>query len=286
MITIDTLKNTSSDVIYKAFSNAFSDYVENIQLTKSQFREMIERRGFNAELSFGAFHEKQLVGFTLNGTGSWNGRLTAYDTGTGIIPEFRKKGIATRMFKESLPVFRSHNITQYLLEVIKTNSSAYDLYKKSGFEVTREFDYYILPKTSIQIRNNKVNENYQVQEIEQPDWVLFSSFWDFHPSWQNSIEAIQRKYSNFIILGIYDRNEFTGYGIIEKSTGDIPQFAIAPDHRRKRMGTTLMYYLLLHVEGNELKIINTRADHQPFHSFAESMALEPGPGQYEMMLQL
>ena len=84
---------------------------------------MIERRGFNLDLSFGAFNKDQLVGFTLNGIGDWNGKLTAYDTGTGIIKEFRKKGVATKLFNESLPTLRENNISQYLLEVIRTNTS-------------------------------------------------------------------------------------------------------------------------------------------------------------------
>ena len=113
MITIKTLSNTSIEAIHETFVKAFSDYVEPIDLTFQQLKYMTERRGFNADLSFGAFANDELVGFTLNGIDEWNGQLTAYDTGTGIIKEFRKKGIASRMFNESLPVLRESNVTQY-----------------------------------------------------------------------------------------------------------------------------------------------------------------------------
>ena len=91
MIEIKQLTDVSIEEIYTAFSNAFSDYVEPFDLTINQLKHMIERRGYNFHLSFGAFNGNDLVGLTLNGIGDWNGRLTAYDTGTGVIKEFRKK---------------------------------------------------------------------------------------------------------------------------------------------------------------------------------------------------
>ncbi|MCK5077062.1 MAG: GNAT family N-acetyltransferase [Calditrichia bacterium] len=286
MVTIKTLHNTSIEIIYEAFKKAFSDYVEPFDLSFSQLKYMVERRGYNPELSFGAFNGDELVGFTLNGTGIWNGKLTAYDTCTGMIKEYRKQGIATRMFNESLPVLRGNNITQYLLEVIKTNTGAYELYKKAGFMVTREFDYYVLPKNKIGIKSEKVNENFAIREIDNPDWDLFKTFWDFQPSWQNSIDSIQRKFEHFVILGIFIEDKPAGYGIIEKATGDIPQLAIDKKFRRKGMAITLLYYLLLHAEGNEIKIINTCTQNQPFIKLANSINLSPGHGQYEMLLKL
>lgn len=145
MIEIRTLKNIGIDTIHSSFSKAFSDYEEPFDMTVQQLQYMIERRGFRSELSFGAFDRDELVGFTLNGIGIWKGELTAYDTGTGIVKGYRKQGIATRIFEESLPILKQHQVTQYLLEVIKTNTKAFDLYKKAGFEVVREFDYFVGP---------------------------------------------------------------------------------------------------------------------------------------------
>ena len=119
MITIKTLAGISIQQIHEAFAKAFADYVEPMELTVEQLQYGIQRRGYNTDLSFGAFNENELVGLTLNGIGEWDGELTAHDAGTGIIKEFRKQGIATRIFNESLPVLRENNITQYLLEVIK-----------------------------------------------------------------------------------------------------------------------------------------------------------------------
>ncbi|MGD8780761.1 MAG: GNAT family N-acetyltransferase [Ignavibacteria bacterium] len=286
MITIKQLSNTGLKTIHEAFINAFSDYVEPINLSFEQLKYMIERRGCDLNLSFGAFSDGQLVSFTLNGIGEWNGELTAYDTGTGTIKEFRKQGIAKRMFNESLPVLREHKVKHYLLEVIRSNKSAFELYKKAGFTITREFDYFISTKDKIKIRESKLNKEFQIMEIINPDWDTLKTFWDFDPSWQNSIDSINRKTQYFKFLGIYDSDKIVGYGIIEKHTGDIPQLAVSREHRRKGLASTLLYRLLQNSESKTIKFINTSAVNNSFRKFAESVCLAPGIGQYEMLLKL
>lgn len=286
MVHIKQLSDISFEVIYEAFVNAFADYVEPFNLTFQQLKYMIERRGCNLNLSFGAFSGDELVGFTLNGIGDWNGNLTAYDTGTGIIKEFRKKGIATKILNESLPVLREHNISQYLLEVIRSNTSAFELYKKAGFKVSREFDYYSSTKDKLQIKANILNKKFSIKEIVNPNWDLLKTFWDFAPSWQNSIDSINRKRDYFYIMGIFEKNTIVGYGIIEKTTGDIPQLGIANKSRKKGLATALVRHLIEVSEGDEIKIINTDATYGPFKKFAESINLPPGFGQYEMKLEL
>lgn len=286
MTAIKQLTNTTIEEIHQTFAEAFSDYVEPFDLTVQQLSHMIERRGCDLNLSFGAFKEDKLVGFTLNGIGNWQGKLTAYDTGTGIIPEFRKQGIAKKIFAESLPVLKEHNIVQYLLEVIKSNTGAYELYKKSGFCVTREFDYYITPIEKIVIPENNLNTKVRVLELEDAQWNLFTTFWDFEPSWQNSIYSILRKKDYFKFLGLYEGNNLAGYGIIEKHTGDIPQMAISPNHRRKGFGKILLKNLIEYSESGIIKFINPEADYKPFKNFMGSLNIEPGDGQYEMILEL
>ncbi|MBN1163660.1 MAG: GNAT family N-acetyltransferase [Candidatus Krumholzibacteriota bacterium] len=286
MVTIKPLSGISIDKVYEAFKKAFSDYVETLALSRAQLQYLLERRGNNLDLSFGAFQNGELVGFTLNGIGPWNGRLTAYDTGTGVIKEFRQQGIATRLFNESLPVLRENNIKQYLLEVIRTNGSAYKLYKKAGFKETRQFDYYICSRDQVVIRKGKLNHTFPLKEIERPDWDLFSTFWDFYPSWQNSIDSIKRKLDHFKILGAFEGNDPVGYGIIEPASGDIPQLGIDPGYRRKGLATTLLHRLLGYCVSDQIKMINACVSCDPLREFARSLKLIPGPGQYEMLKKL
>jgi ribosomal protein S18 acetylase RimI-like enzyme len=285
-ISIKTLVDISTQTIHDAFKQAFADYVEPFSLSMQQLSYMIERRGCDLDISFGAFSDDQLVGFTLNGIGDWNAKRTAYDTGTGVVKQYRKKGIATRIFNESLPVLQENGISQYLLEVIRTNTIAFQLYRKAGFEVTREFEYYIARKNEIHFPETSPDFDYAIKKIETPNWEKFKSFWDYTPSWQNSIDSITRKLPYFTILGIFDNNKLLGYGMIENHTGDIPQLAVGKDYRRRGLATTLLKNLLKISESDEIKIINTLAGYEPFNEFARSVNLHPGHGQYEMLLEL
>lgn len=285
-ISITTLSKTGIKTIHETFIQAFADYVEPITLSCDQLKYMLERRGCDLNLSFGAFSNDRLVGFILNGIGDWNSQPTAYDTGTGIIAEFRKQGIASKIFNESLPILHKNGISQYLLEVIRNNVSAIDLYRKAGFNVTREFDYYISTKKDIRFRKNTLNAIYKVREIQEPAWDKFREFWDIDPSWQNSVASISRKIQHFTILGIFNNDELHGYGVIENHTGDIPQLAISQSHRRIGLASTLLKKLLTYAETDRLKIINIAADYEPFKQFAGSVNLKPGHGQYEMLMEL
>ena len=43
---------------------------------------------------FAAFENDEIIAFTLNGIGTFNGIPTAYDTGTGTIKQYREQNIA------------------------------------------------------------------------------------------------------------------------------------------------------------------------------------------------
>ena len=88
---IRSLEHIDYDVLFRGFENAFSDY--EIHFDKEEVRSMLERRGYNPELSFAAFEKGEIVAFTLNGIGLFNGVPTAYDTGTGTVKAYRVKGL-------------------------------------------------------------------------------------------------------------------------------------------------------------------------------------------------
>ena len=285
MITIQKLGAIRYEMIHEVFIKAFADYVVPMNLSIHQFKSMIERGGCNLDLSFGAFNNNELVGFVLNGIRQWNGKLTAYDNGSGIIQEFRNKGIASKIFSESLPVLRENNISQYLLEVICTNTPAYNLYKKLGFEETRKLDCYKSPKDKIEIRK-KMNDNFPIREIVNPDWKMLRTFWDVIPSWQNSIDSISRKLDDFKILGIFNNDNIVGYCIFSKETGYISQFGVDKEHRQKGLFTTLFQHVLQRIESDEIIINNICSSYDPFMKFANSINIAPKLSQHEMLLKL
>ena len=165
MFHIMNLVDTKFSTIHESFQNAFSDYAEPFDLSIEELKYMVERRSYNPEYQFGAFDGNVLVGFILNGISTWQGKRTVYDTGTGVIKEYRKQGVATKLFEETLSKLKLENVEQYLLEVIRSNKNAYDLYSKSRFSVTREFEYYITEKSKLKFPNQKLNKKKRLRQF-------------------------------------------------------------------------------------------------------------------------
>lgn len=285
MPEIKSLTGVSFADIHQAFANAFSDYAEPWDKTVDEIQYMLERRGYNADLSFGTFENGGIVSFMLNGTCMWNGKLTAYDMGTGTVPEFRRQGLAEKIFNVVAKELKTAGIEQYLLEVIRVNTKAIDLYKKQRFETIRELDYYITTTGEISIQPAN-NMNIEFRITDHPDWNSFQGFWSFSPSWQNSIAAVNRKLKHFQIVGAYTNDELAGYGIIEKHTGDIPQLAVAEKFRRQGVATALFAELLKYIDTTVVRVLNADASYAPFRNFMKNIGVQPGYGQYEMLLAL
>lgn len=72
-----SLDNCSFEVLFDAFNTAFADY-DAPSINFLELKQMWERRGMNAKLSFSAFDDGKLASFTLTGIGIWNGLCTAY----------------------------------------------------------------------------------------------------------------------------------------------------------------------------------------------------------------
>lgn len=284
MAEIRTLEHCSMKTIQGSFSRAFSDYAVPFNPSVEQLQYMLQRRGYNSKLSFGAFENGQLISFLLNGIGTWNGQRAAYDSGTGTVPEYRRKGLSAAVFEAALPQLRANNVTQYLLEVMADNTRAVELYLRTGFKVVRTFDYYVTPVEQIVVPA-KEREQYTIKEVT-PDWRLFELMWDIYPSWQNAAEAVMRKQLAMKCLCAYAGNEPVGYAIIETHTGDVPQFAVAPQFRRKGVGSALLRELTRQTNSTVLRFANIDTKYVPFKRFMEKTGQKKGPSQFEMLMQL
>lgn len=282
MIKINSLGGISFNKLYEAFSDAFQDY-EIPVLKLEELKTMLMRRGFVPELSYGAFDQGRLVSFTFNGIGSFNGKKTAYDAGTGTIKEYRGMGLAKMIFNESLIYLKEAQIKQYLLEVLQKNKRAFTLYSNLGFRISREFNYHILPAGEIKLKEKNLPEGYQLKRTDLKQMTRMMTFWDFTPSWQNSYDAVRRKPEDFVITGAYYNNSLIGYGIIEPGSGDITQIAVDKQHRRKGVGSSLLKELLRSNGFHSVKIVNTEKGCDSIYHFLNSNNITLKGTQYEMI---
>ncbi|UYP45789.1 hypothetical protein NEF87_002074 [Candidatus Lokiarchaeum ossiferum] len=282
-----TLDTISVEQILEAHNDAFSEYEVPMEFPIERFEQINKLRGVNYNLSIGAFEDQKLVGFILNGVGEWNGVLTAYDCGTGVIQGKQGKGIGGEMFKHLTPILIQNKVRQYLLEVMKGNEPAIRLYKGKGFEVIRHFDCIIAEKEKIKfnIPDSDFLKKLNFSIITNPDWKLLKTFWDVTPSWQNSIDSIERLPNSFKIMTVSLSTEIIGYGVIEPRSGGILQIAIAPTHRKKKVGSKLLQKLIeLSPNTPRIHLINLDESSKCSKYFFTQMGFESFSPQFEMSL--
>lgn len=280
MICYKMLEDTKLETIHTAFIEAFSDYQVKIELPFWKFQQMIKRRGFHPELSIGAFDNERLVAFVLNGYRDWHGKKTVYDLGTGVVPVYRRRGITSEMLQHIKTKMKEKGIDQYLLEVLKANESAIMLYQKQGFLTQRTFHCYSIEKKELSQRTT-----YKTESVESIDFDL-EEFWDFNPSWQNSIESVKAVPKDFYYTIVRENHEVIGYGIIDKRTGDIPQIAVRKKYRGKGVASSILTELANNTEAAKLSVINIETPLQSVEDFLVKVGFVSYVGQYEMLLKV
>lgn len=281
---IKSLKGIDFNALYKAFNQAFADY--EMQLDKMQLQSMLKRRGFNPDLSFAAFDKDEIVAFTFNGIGDFNGLSTAYDTGTGTLKEYRGQGLASQIFEYSVPYLREMGIKQYLLEVLQHNPKAISVYTKQGFETTREFYYFRQKSEKIENKIKAIDYPYTIKPISINDFDSITRFWDFIPSWQNSLESIDRAKDDFVSLGLFFENRLVGYSVFEPTSGDITQLAVDKQERRKGIASLLLKEMIDLNKNDSVKVINTDITNDPLTHFLQSKNIPIAGKQFEMIKKI
>jgi ribosomal protein S18 acetylase RimI-like enzyme len=284
IMKIKSLGGTEFETIVFAFSKAFADY--DIQINANELKTMWKRRGFNPNLSFAAFEGERIVAFTLNGIGFFNGIKMAYDTGTGTLKEYRGQGLATKIFEYSIPYLKEANINHYLLEVLQHNEKAISIYRKIGFKVTREFNYFVWKNEELNNEIKKPDPPYSVEQFDIDKYVSISEFWDSYPSWQNSFESIQRAKKDFINLGVFSDNKLIGYCVFEPDSGDITQIAVDKANRRNGIASLLLHHIGKLNKNAKTKLINVDVTCSSIVEFLKSKNIEITGRQFEMIKEI
>jgi ribosomal protein S18 acetylase RimI-like enzyme len=276
-----SLANTGFDELYACHIEAFKDYP--FQWSSEALQKTIHRRGYDASLSFGAFHNDKLVAFTWNGTGNFNGMKTAYDTGTGTIQEHRGQGLASRIFEYSIPFLKEAGIQQYILEVLEENEKAFSVYRKQGFGISRKFDCFRTNSSEWDLPAHEVKEDVTLREIGLSYQPQMEALIDFPLSWQNGFGALQRNPGDFVILGAFKNDDMVGYGITEPGSGDISQLAVAKNNRRKGIGSFILGELKKLNKADIVKVINIESTQTGIIGFVTKNGIPKIVSQFEMI---
>ena len=274
----ETLSATSTKVAHMAMMEAFSDYIVPIKLTLDQFEMKLKRDNVVADLSPIAIDIGRIVGFNLLGLGEWNGKLTAYDGATGVIPSHRGQKLTQQLFDHILPKLKSSNVEQVLLEVIIGNDAAIHVYKKMGFEVTRDLICYKGEPTL----DHKLPEGFSYVGISNAEWDKMTAWHDFQPSWQNSLFATRNVENRYELIGVLKEGVLVGYGAIYHETGYLAHFAIDPEYRRNGLGGKLLSFIASYMK-KPITTVNIEANDLATNAFLNKIGMKEILRQHEMI---
>ena len=291
MIRYSSLENTDVNELFSVFTEAFSDYMVPVNMSFERFTGNMRRNGYDGRVSAGAFSDGKLVGFIMSGRRVNDGIMSAYDMGTGVIPKYRSLGIAGNMIDHLKCLLDQEGVSRYVLEVIRDNERALNLYRRKGFEIRREF-------TCFQIDKNRLKgvSSFHVEHVPSLNFNLVKEFQDASPSWQNSAESILSDNDRYVfsVISAGGRvyvfsvisagGRVCAYAVSDPATGDIAQFAVSHECRRRGMGKSLLTDIRDNTAASTLRVINV--GDEATRSFFTHLDFVPFAEQYEMELKI
>lgn len=153
-----------------------------------------------------------------------------------------------------------------------------------NFEVTREFDCFRQTIKQIDIR--RINTDCIIEQIGTDSIRQAQHCCDFSPSWQNSIESIERGISDLMCFGAFLNGIMVGHCVFDVHTGDLTQIAVQDEYRRKGIASRLLKEAIARMKTDFIKVLNISSDNRSTPAFFKNKNIPLVSKQFEMMLLL
>jgi ribosomal protein S18 acetylase RimI-like enzyme len=109
----------------------------------------------------------RIVGFT--NTNRQGGTDTWYISAVGVLPEYRRRGIAQNLVEATIALIREHGGVKALLDMTDGNTPAYKLYEKLGFEQYSSSGRYTITPKKAPLKPT-MPEGYFLEPLDYTDW--------------------------------------------------------------------------------------------------------------------
>ena len=271
--------------MYITFLDSFSDYKVPFRLNKEQFvRKFVEKLKIDFALSAGVFEQNSMAGFIFSSINYYEGKLTAYNGGTGVRPAYRGRSLTTRMYEYLIPLFKARKVKQCVLEVLTENDRAIWVYENIGFRKAKS--YKCFKYDSGKIRVKKPSIDLEIFTVKHPNWHLYDRFSDHKPSFLDSTRMINDNLASETIIETHAEGQCIGYAIFQPAFGRISQLGISPGYRGMGVGANLIKYIQETSHQKILTVINIDEEATSALEFYDQLGFTNQLNQYEMVLSL
>ena len=173
------------------FNTGFSDYVIQLKMTE----EILNSRFLNIEQnqlenSFIAYDDQKPVGLILGGYKIYEGIKTLRCGTLCVDPNYRKLGVATKLYELHKQLAIEKGCQRLYLEVIQENDKAIRFYLKHGYSIINDLEYY--SHLNPQILNSSIPNEVMIQESNLEHLEIFhQNNIKTHLNWQNDFDYMR-----------------------------------------------------------------------------------------------
>ena len=279
------LQKEDIPAMHQAFLQAFADYQLPFQLSFDQFvQKFIYKLNINYDLSVGAFFKDHLVGFIFSSIGTYRGKQTAYNGGTGVVSEHRGNNLTIRMYDYLVPKLKAQNVSQAVLEVLAKNERAIRSYEHCGFSIYTTYHCYKLKKFS-----NPASDflsRVAIVKTKEPNWLLYEKFVDTTPYFLDSTPILRQNLEHEHLAEARLGDEVVGYIIFQPQVSRLSHIAVDKNLRGNGIGKMLLDYALKASPTNSLTLLNVDQNHKTLIKTLKHIGFEPTVDQYEMVREI
>lgn len=268
---IRSLAQTSLKDIVDCLLIAFEDYFVPMPSDLNYWADRFKGARVDLALSYGAFAGDQLTGFIIHGIDDYKGYRTAFNTGTGVIPEYRGQRIVDQIYEYSIPLLQDGGITQCALEVIQDNHRAIRVYERIGFSITRNFLCF----------KGQLQQSPEELKLSQTPFEEVQCLRTEHQlySWDNVNAAIRTAGSIYNTYRVTHGDRDIGFFTVNPKNGYLAQYEAEPDD----FPSLLVAVQSLHPS---VRINNVDQERAETVLFLLAAGLDNHIDQYEMIMKI
>ncbi|SNY94781.1 GNAT family N-acetyltransferase [Flagellimonas pacifica] len=271
---VKNLEHIDFSMLMDCFLKAFENYFVKMPTDHEYYKDRWRMANVRFDLSYGMFDGDKLVGFIINAIDERAENLIAFNTGTGVLPEYRGQRIVNSICQYAFPELQKNGITTCRLEVIKDNVRAIKAYNSIGFKITKSYKCF-----SGDIEFNDEASDFELKKVDEAyfDW---SSLHQHIYSWDNHINTIKRgSYSYYAILV---EGKLDSYFVMQPDNDYVAQLDVIDStiHSWNRLFTAMKSILKTIKINNVDERLNQKID------FLKKVGLKNTVDQYEMELNL
>ena len=211
---IEPLSSCSLAEAVQVWNEGFRGYFADMTLSLDGYLARMYEEGMSAENSLVAYYDGKLAGCLLNGIRANGTRKMAWNGGTGVIAEFRGRGVGKALVRAALNLYGERQVDVATLEALAQNEPAIKLYQSCGYEVV---DRLILLQHDGKVQFPEPRHSYSIKTVT-PYEVGQLEFYQNGAPWQSQWQGMMTNHGKAAV--VYENDSPVGYVLYRKRFDD------------------------------------------------------------------